>query len=112
MFEPFARTFLALGPPVILLAGTTATVILAAFRSDAVRWWVLGLGPILTLASSVAATWLVVTVLQPGEGSGFLLGGAAIGLFAMALGPYYLVLAGAAVWIRLRDSRASERGLA
>lgn len=111
MLESFASTFLALGPPVILLGGTTVAVILAASRSGSVRWWALALGPLLTLGAAVGATWLVVTVLQPGEGSGFLLGAAAMGLYTMALGPYYLMLAGAAVWIQLRGPRERGAGL-
>lgn len=105
MIESFGRTFLALGPPVILLAGTATTVLLALLLTGTRRWWALGVGPGLTLAAAFGSTWFVVAVLQPGEGSGFLLGAAALGLYTMGIVPYYAGLVLVAVWMRLLDRR-------
>ncbi len=101
--DAFARSFLALGPPAILLFGAVATAIGAARLTGAGRWWALGLGPLSTFVLAVSSTWAVTTFLQPPEGGGFLLGGMAIGLFAVLLPPYYLVLA-------LFGARAFMRG--
>lgn len=96
--ESFARAFLALGPPILLLAGIVATATGAGLARGGRRWWILALGPLATLALAILATWFVATVLQPGEGSGFLLGAAAFALFILALAPYYMVLL--VVWLR------------
>jgi hypothetical protein len=90
--ESFARGFLALGPPLLLLAGTGATVLVALMATGERRWFTLFLGPLVTLGVAVMATVFVLGVLRPAEGSGFLLGGAALALYFMAMGPYYLVL--------------------
>ncbi len=100
--ETFARTFLALGPPTLLLGGVAVTVVLGAAVGGARRWWVLGLCPILTLAVAVGATVLVVEVFRPGEGSGFLLGAASLAVYTMALGVYYPILGGVGLWVALR----------
>jgi len=107
MMEGFGRTFLALGSPVIFLAGSGGTAVLATMFEGPKRWGVLAAGPVLTLAVAVAPTWLVITLISPGEGSGFLLGAAAIAVFTMALTPYYLVLGGVGLW-RMSRSPAEE----
>jgi len=104
----FGSTFLALGPPAILLAGTAVTVVAAVHLTGPRMWWALALGPLLTLGSALAGTWLVITVLQPGEGSGFLLGAAALGLYAMLVTPYYLVLASVGLFVGFRNSRVDS----
>ncbi|GEM_PF-3464571 len=105
MMEGFGRTFLALGPPVLLLAGAGGTAVLATMLQGPPRWGVLAAGPLLTLVLAVGATWLVIAVISPGEGSGFLLGAAAIAVYTMALTPYYLVLGGVGLW---RMSRSPD----
>ncbi len=90
--ESFGRTYLALGPGLILLLGTGLTILVALLRKDGARWLALLVGPPLSLAVAVGATIFVVQVLNPGEGSGFLLGGATLGLYVMALALYYPVL--------------------
>ncbi len=100
--ETFARTFLALGPPTILLAGIAVTVVLASALGGARRWWVLAGLPLLTLGVALGATILVMKVLRPGDGSGFLLGAAALGVYTMALTVYYPILGGVGLWVALR----------
>ncbi|MDT8369512.1 MAG: hypothetical protein RQ745_09920 [Longimicrobiales bacterium] len=98
MLDQFGSTFLALGPPLILLAGTGITVVVAAIVTGPIRWWVLGIGPALSLAAAWGSVVLVVELIDPAEGSGFLLGGAAIGLYVAAALIYYPVLAAAGIW--------------
>lgn len=98
MLETFGRTFLALGPPVILLVGTGATVVIAVSIQGPARWWALGVGPALSLALAYVGVSLVVRLIDPAEGSGFLLGGAAMGLYLAAVTVYYPVLAVVGIW--------------
>jgi len=94
---------------VILFAAVAATVAGAALCSGRRRWGILAIGPAVGLAVAVASVVLVVRVIQPGEGSGFLLGGAAIGLYGAALAVYYPLLAGVGL-VRGRRRRASQDG--
>lgn len=107
-FADFGSTFLLLGPPAMLLVGTSVTVIAAAHSTGRRRWSALAMGPLLTFASTLASTWFVITVLRPGEGSGFLLGLSAIFLYALLMIPFYLVLAGLGLRAKFRGHRAQE----
>lgn len=98
MLDGFGSTFLALGPPLILLVGTGITVVGAASTGGPIRWWVLGVGPALSLAVAAVAVFVVVKVIDPAEGSGFLLGGAAMGLYVAVASIYYPVLAAVGIW--------------
>jgi hypothetical protein len=90
--ESFGRTYLALGPGLILLLGTGLTILVALLRKDGARWLALLVGPPLSLAVAVGTTIFVARVLDPGEGSGFLLGAATLALYVMGLALYYPVI--------------------
>lgn len=107
MLESFGATFLALGPPLILLVGTAITAAIAMLGPGPMRWWALAVGPALSLGAAAGGVFLVVEVIDPAEGSGFLLGGAAIGLYIAAVLVYYPVLAGVGLW-RLRRGGDAE----
>ena len=92
MLDTFGSFFLLLGPMVIILIGVVITLVLTSLWRGLKRWLVLFCAPALTLVIAFAATYLVTTFINPSEGSGFLLGGAAIALYFGVLILYYPIL--------------------
>jgi hypothetical protein len=80
------------------LVGTGATAAIAIALPGPPRWWALGLGPALSLALAYMSVLLVVRLIDPAEGSGFLLGGAAMGLYLAVATVYYPALAVVGIW--------------
>ena len=56
--DGFGRTFLAVGPGAVLLAGTGVLVVTAIFLRGRRMWWALAAGPIVIFVVAVAATRL------------------------------------------------------
>ena len=106
MLDDFGSTFLALGPVVVLGGGVVVTVVLASISDGRKRWLMLFCGPAVTLVTAAGSTYLVLEFIDPVEGSGFLLGGTAIIVFAALLAVYYPVLA--VIWaVHRHRSRAA-----
>lgn len=110
MLESFGASFLALGPPLILVAGTAVTIAIAMLGSGPMRWWALAVGPALSLSAAAGGVFLVVEFIGPAEGSGFPLGGTAIGLYVAAMLLYYPVLAAVGIWRLQRNREAAGPG--
>jgi len=92
MLDTFGGFFLLLGPIVIIIIGVVITIVLASRWRGTKRWLVLFCTPALTLVVAFGATYLVTTFINPSQGSGFLLGGAAMGLYFVAFFLYYPIL--------------------
>ena len=92
MVNDVGAMFLAVGPPIILAAGVTITIMLVSRWRGRRRWLVLIFGPAVTLFVSFVAMYLVVLLINPPEGSGFLLGGTVMVVYFLALMLYYPIL--------------------
>ncbi len=94
MLDRFGSWFLAFGPLGVIGAGTVVIMwfILRGYGRNRNHWRALFYGPGLTGALAYGATFLVVKLIDPSEGSGFLLGGTVLGLYIVGLIFYYPIL--------------------
>jgi hypothetical protein len=106
----FGALFLWGGPPILLFVGTVMTIVLVTRSRGERKVLALVLAPALTLAIAVGVTMLVTKLCQPTEREGFLMGGAAIGLYFVGLRfIYYPALLVVGVVRLVRRPRTSTR---
>lgn len=107
MLSGFGEIFLAVGPLFVIGTGIAGTVLFASRWNGIEKWLLLVLSPVVIFALIFFLTKFASDVAV--EGSGFLLGGATIGLFLLAtLFVYYPILAIAGIRSFILHRRAQN----
>ena len=109
--ETLGRMLSAFGPLGVGILGLALTVLGASVLKNNKRWWVLYLGPIVTVIATYLLLLFVSKVLNPAEGSGFLIGGFAFGLQLFGIVVYYpiLIIVSIIHWFKRRKETHSSQ---